>query len=62
MGIKIFPLKHKKERLCNAQIQPNINSIPNNPDLMTTSKNYLNMEFAHIQNHGWNKRMTKKEN
>jgi hypothetical protein len=29
---------------------------------MTTSKNYLNMEFAHIQKDGWNKPMTKKEN
>ena len=29
---------------------------------MKTSKNYLNMEFAHIQKDGWNKRMTKKEN
>lgn len=47
--------------LLNAQIPSNINSIPNNSDQIKISKNYLKMEFAHIQTEGWKNLITKNE-
>lgn len=38
-----------------------MNKIPNNSDQMKISKNYLKMEFAHIQTEGWKKLITKNE-